>query len=113
LSVGQRQLIAFARALLADRRVLILDEATSSIDTQTERLIQEAMQRVLAGRTALVIAHRLSTVIDADEVIVLDQGRIVERGRHADLLALRGHYFNLYAMQFRAAHDDTVESAAD
>jgi ATP-binding cassette, subfamily B, multidrug efflux pump len=113
LSVGQRQLIAFARALLADRRVLILDEATSSIDTQTERLIQEAMQRVLAGRTALVIAHRLSTVIDADEVIVLDQGRIVERGRHADLLALRGYYFNLYAMQFRAAHDDTVESAAD
>jgi ABC-type multidrug transport system fused ATPase/permease subunit len=113
LSVGQRQLIAFARALLADRRVLILDEATSSIDTQTERLIQEAMQRVLAGRTALVIAHRLSTVIDADEVIVLDQGRIVERGRHADLLALRGYYFNLYAMQFRAAHDDAVESAAD
>jgi ATP-binding cassette, subfamily B, multidrug efflux pump len=113
LSVGQRQLIAFARALLADRRVLILDEATSSIDTQTERLIQEAMQRVLAGRTALVIAHRLSTVIDADEVIVLDQGRIVERGRHADLLALRGHYFNLYAMQFRAAHDDAAESAAD
>ena len=102
MSVGQRQLIAFARALLADRRVLILDEATSSIDTQTERLIQEAMQRVLAGRTALVIAHRLSTVIDADEVIVLDHGRIVERGRHADLLALRGFYFNLYAMQFRA-----------
>ncbi|MGI8855167.1 MAG: ABC transporter ATP-binding protein [Thermomicrobiales bacterium] len=113
LSVGQRQLIAFARALLADRRVLILDEATSSIDTQTERLIQEAMQRVLAGRTALVIAHRLSTVVDADEVVVLDQGRIVERGRHADLLARRGYYFNLYAMQFRTQHGDAVESAAD
>jgi len=113
LSVGQRQLVAFARALLADRRVLILDEATSSIDTQTERLIQEAMKRVLAGRTALVIAHRLSTVVDADEVIVLDQGRIVERGRHIDLLARRGHYYNLYAMQFRA-HDPTADvTAAD
>jgi ATP-binding cassette subfamily B multidrug efflux pump len=112
LSVGQRQLVAFARALLADRRVLILDEATSSIDTQTERLIQEAMKRVLAGRTALVIAHRLSTVVDADEVIVLDQGRIVERGRHSDLLARRGYYYNLYAMQFRA-HDPNADVAAD
>ncbi|MCA1723510.1 MAG: ABC transporter ATP-binding protein/permease, partial [Thermomicrobia bacterium] len=101
LSVGQRQLIAFARALLADRRILILDEATSSVDTQTERVIQEALKRVLANRTALVIAHRLSTVVDADEVIVLDHGRIVERGRHVDLLARRGFYFNLYAMQFR------------
>jgi len=102
LSVGQRQLVAFARALLADRRVLILDEATSSVDTQTERIIQEALRRVLANRTALVIAHRLSTVVDADEVVVLDHGRIVERGTHAELLMRRGFYFNLYAMQFRA-----------
>ncbi len=113
LSVGQRQLIAFARALLADRRVLILDEATSSVDTQTERLIQEALKRVLANRTALVIAHRLSTVVDADEVVVLDHGRIVERGRHIDLLARRGYYYNLYAMQFRAQHKEADETAAD
>ncbi|MDQ6603902.1 MAG: ABC transporter ATP-binding protein/permease, partial [Chloroflexota bacterium] len=106
LSVGQRQLVAFARALLADRRVLILDEATSSVDTQTERIIQEALKRVLANRTALVIAHRLSTVVDADEVVVLDHGRIVERGTHAELLMQRGFYFNLYAMQFRARDNE-------
>ncbi|MCA1666021.1 MAG: ABC transporter ATP-binding protein/permease [Thermomicrobia bacterium] len=113
LSVGQRQLIAFARALLADRRILILDEATSSVDTQTERVIQEALKRVLANRTALVIAHRLSTVVDADEVIVLDHGRIVERGRHVDLLARRGFYFNLYAMQFRVRDEAPDGCAAD
>jgi len=113
LSVGQRQLVAFARALLADRRVLILDEATSSVDTQTERVIQEALKRVLANRTALVIAHRLSTVVDADEVVVLDHGRIVERGTHAELLARRGFYFNLYAMQFRARDAERDGRAAD
>ncbi len=113
LSVGQRQLVAFARALLADRRVLILDEATSSVDTQTERVIQEALKRVLANRTALVIAHRLSTVVDADEVVVLDHGRIVERGSHAELLARRGFYFNLYAMQFRARDAERDGRAAD
>ncbi|MDQ2783797.1 MAG: ABC transporter ATP-binding protein/permease [Chloroflexota bacterium] len=113
LSVGQRQLVAFARALLADRRVLILDEATSSVDTQTERVIQEALKRVLANRTALVIAHRLSTVVDADEVVVLDHGRIVERGTHVELLARRGFYFNLYAMQFRARDAEHDGRAAD
>ncbi|MGI8690443.1 MAG: ABC transporter ATP-binding protein [Thermomicrobiales bacterium] len=113
LSVGQRQLVAFARALLADRRVLILDEATSSVDTQTERVIQEALKRVLANRTALVIAHRLSTVVDADEVVVLDHGRIVERGTHVELLARRGFYFNLYAMQFRARDAERDGRAAD
>ena len=113
LSVGQRQLVAFARALLADRRVLILDEATSSVDTQTERVIQEALKRVLANRTALVIAHRLSTVVDADEVVVLDHGRIVERGTHTELLARRGFYFNLYAMQFRARDEERDGRAAD
>jgi len=113
LSVGQRQLVAFARALLADRRVLILDEATSSVDTQTERVIQAALKRVLANRTALVIAHRLSTVVDADDVIVLDHGRVVERGHHTELLARRGFYFNLYAMQFRARDAERGEHAAD
>jgi ATP-binding cassette subfamily B protein/subfamily B ATP-binding cassette protein MsbA len=102
LSVGQRQLVSFARALLADPRILILDEATSSVDTQTEHQIQRALERLLKGRTAFVIAHRLSTVINADLIIVLDEGRIVEQGSHADLLAKRGPYFRLYSMRFAA-----------
>jgi len=102
LSVGQRQLLAFARALLADPRILVLDEATSSVDTQTERLIQEAMGRLLRGRTAFVIAHRLSTVTRADQIVVLDGGRIVEQGTHQELLALGGHYFHLYSMAYQA-----------
>jgi len=102
LSVGQRQLLAFARALLADPRILVLDEATSSVDTQTERLIQEAMGRLLKGRTAFVIAHRLSTVTRADQIVVLDGGRLVEQGTHQELLALGGHYFHLYSMAYQA-----------
>jgi ATP-binding cassette subfamily B protein/subfamily B ATP-binding cassette protein MsbA len=102
LSVGQRQLVSFARALLADPRILILDEATSSVDTQTEHQIQRALERLLKGRTAFVIAHRLSTVINADLIVVLDEGRIVEQGSHADLLAKRGPYFRLYSMRFAA-----------
>jgi ATP-binding cassette, subfamily B, multidrug efflux pump len=98
LSVGQRQLISFARALLADPRVLILDEATSSVDTQTERIIQQALSRLLKGRTAFVIAHRLSTVTNADRIVVIHQGEIVEQGIHQDLLSLRGHYFRLYSL---------------
>jgi ABC-type multidrug transport system fused ATPase/permease subunit len=100
LSLGQRQLIAIARAVLADPRVLILDEATSNIDSQTELLVQKALHKLLAGRTSLVIAHRLSTIRAADEVLVLDAGRIVERGSHNELLRKRGHYFELYQQQF-------------
>jgi ATP-binding cassette subfamily B protein/subfamily B ATP-binding cassette protein MsbA len=101
LSLGQRQLIAIARALLANPRILILDEATSSVDTRTELLIQEALARLLTGRTSIVIAHRLSTIINADEVIVLEAGRIVERGTHKTLMAKGGHYAALYSRQFR------------
>jgi ABC-type multidrug transport system ATPase subunit len=102
LSQGQRQLLAIARAILADPRILILDEATSSVDTRTEQHIQEAMRRLMAGRTSFVIAHRLSTIREADQILVVDRGRIVERGTHASLLAHGGVYRHLYASQFRA-----------
>jgi ATP-binding cassette subfamily B protein len=102
LSQGQRQLLAIARAILADPRILILDEATSSVDTRTEQHIQEAMLRLMAGRTSFVIAHRLSTIRDADQILVIDQGAIVERGTHAELLARQGFYARLYASQFEA-----------
>lgn len=101
LSQGQRQLLAIARAALADPRILILDEATSSVDTRTERLIQAALQKLLHGRTSFVIAHRLSTIRSADQVIVLHQGEIIERGKHDTLLAARGFYYDLYMSQFR------------
>jgi ATP-binding cassette subfamily B protein len=100
LSQGQRQLIAIARAALANPRILILDEATSSVDTRTERLIQAALDKLLEGRTSFVIAHRLSTIQNADEVLVLDKGQIVERGRHEELLAQRGFYYGIFQSQF-------------
>lgn len=102
LSLGQRQLLCIARALLVDPRILILDEATSSVDTVTEALIQDALARLLAGRTAIVIAHRLSTVRNADRIYVIDDGRIVEQGRHEELLAAGGVYQELYEKQFIA-----------
>jgi len=101
ISQGQRQLIAFARAILADPRILILDEATSSVDTRTEQLIQQALEQLLKGRTSFVIAHRLSTIRNADQVLVIDDGRIVERGTHATLLEKGGMYADLYQRQFR------------
>jgi ABC-type multidrug transport system fused ATPase/permease subunit len=100
-SVGQRQLLSFARALLADPRVLVLDEATSSVDVRTELLLQDALHTLLKGRTSFVIAHRLSTVIDADLLLVIDHGEIVERGTHRELIAKRGRYFEIASKQFR------------
>lgn len=105
ISTGQRQLISFARALLSDPRILILDEATSSIDTQTEKLIQDALRRLLVGRTSFVIAHRLSTIREADKVVVMHLGRIVEMGTHDELIAQQGMYYNLYTMQWRTQGD--------
>jgi len=103
LSVGQRQLICFTRALLADPRIVILDEATSSIDAMTEARLQTALVELLRGRTSFIVAHRLSTIRHADQVLVLDQGRIVERGRHEDLLALGGRYNELYSQFVQTA----------
>ncbi len=109
LSQGQRQLLSIARAAVANPRILILDEATSSVDTRTERLIQKAFEQLLEGRTAFVIAHRLSTIRNADMILVLDKGRIVERGRHDELLARQGFYYNLYMSQFKKQEE--IEAA--
>ena len=107
LSQGQRQLLAIARAILADPGILILDEATSSVDTRTEKHIQEAMLRLMEGRTSFVIAHRLSTIREADLILVINDGEIIERGTHKQLLAQKGFYWNLYTSQFKgqAVHE--------
>ncbi|MDQ7793771.1 MAG: ABC transporter ATP-binding protein [bacterium] len=109
LSVGQRQLVAFARALLADPAILILDEATANVDAHTEVLIQEALERLLEGRTAFIVAHRLSTVRGADRIYVLDQGRVVEEGTHRQLLDRGGLYAELYEMQFLGQEEESRE----
>lgn len=103
LSAGQRQLLAFARAILTDPRILILDEATSSVDPETEQLIQQALKTLLKGRTSFIIAHRLSTVRSADRIMVIEDGQITESGTHDELVALGGRYANLYQAQFRRA----------
>jgi ATP-binding cassette subfamily B protein len=113
LSVGQKQLLSFARALAHDPRVLILDEATSSVDTETEELIQDALRVLLRGRTAIVIAHRLSTVQHVDEILVLHKGRIRERGTHQELLARRGHYWKLYQLQYREQEPGAATATAE
>ena len=110
LSQGQRQLIGIARAILAAPRILILDEATSSVDTRTEALIQSALNTLLKGRTSFVIAHRLSTIRQADVILVLDAGRLTERGTHEELIALEGTYAELYRRQFRTVADSTQKS---
>jgi subfamily B ATP-binding cassette protein MsbA len=112
LSGGQRQRLAIARALLSDPPILILDEATSALDTESERLVQEAIDRLLRGRTVFVIAHRLSTIAHADQILVLDRGEIVEQGSHAELLARRGAYYRLYSLQFGDADEASMVPSA-
>jgi ATP-binding cassette subfamily B protein len=109
LSVGQKQLISLARAVLADPDVFIMDEATSSVDTVTEALIQEGMDALMAGRTSFVIAHRLSTIRRADRILVVENGQIAEQGTHTELIRARGHYYRLYTHQFR--QEQELESA--
>ena len=100
LSTGQKQLISFARAIVRNPRLFVLDEATSSIDTETEKVIQDAISRVLSGRTSFVIAHRLSTIRKADRILVIRNGRVTENGTHRELIKAKGYYFSLYSNQF-------------
>ena len=108
LSTGEKQLLSFARALLADPRIFVLDEATSSVDTVTERLIQNAIEQVMAGRTSFIIAHRLSTIRRADVILVVHDGKIVERGSHRELMAAKGAYWQLYTRQYREEQTRTI-----
>ncbi|HEY6168335.1 MAG TPA: ATP-binding cassette domain-containing protein, partial [Verrucomicrobiae bacterium] len=109
LSVGEKQRVSIARALLKNAPILILDEATASVDTHTERLIQEALDRLMAGRTSFVIAHRLSTIRDADQILVLRHGQIIERGTHEELLALDGLYAKLARIQNTTFIEESFE----
>jgi len=108
LSGGEKQRIALARVILKDPRILVLDEATSSLDSESEALIQEALKRVMAKRTSIVIAHRLSTILAADQILVIDRGQVLERGTHRELLAQKGLYAHLYKTQFRKHETDAA-----
>ena len=101
LSTGQKQRLAIARAVIRDPKILVLDEATSSLDVESEKIVQEALERMVKGRTTFIIAHRLSTVRNADEVLVLKEGKIIERGDHESLMEKKGIYYKFYALQFR------------
>ncbi len=109
--MGQTQLLSLARAILPDPDIFIMDEATSSVDTLTEALIQEAMDAVMVGRTSFVIAHRLSTIRKADRILVIEDGGILEEGSHADLVRLRGKYYDLYTRQFRDEREGELQWA--
>jgi len=113
LSGGQRQRIAIARAVLADPRILILDEATSSLDSESEAQIQDGLASLRKGRTTFVIAHRLSTIVSADQIVVLEAGGIVERGTHRELLALHGRYRQLYDRQYKVETDRFINPGED
>jgi ABC-type multidrug transport system fused ATPase/permease subunit len=108
--VGQKQLLSFARALAFDPRVLILDEATSSVDTETELIIRDALQVLMKGRTTIAIAHRLSTIQDMDQILVLHKGKLRERGTHQELLAQRGIYFKLFELQYKSQRETETEN---
>src|SRR5262249_37721627 len=112
LSVGQKQLLSFARALAFDPRVLILDEATSSVDTETELIIRDALRVLMKGRTTIAIAHRLSTIQDMDKILVLHKGQLRESGTHQELLAHRGIYFKLFELQYKSERPDASAGAA-
>ena len=112
LSQGQRQMLTIARAMVANPKLLVLDEATSNVDTRTEKLIQAGLQRLMAGRTSFVIAHRLSTIRDADKILVVNGGEIVEAGTHDELMAARGFYYTLYMSQFKGKAPDGSSAGA-
>ena len=113
LSTGQKQLISFARTLVRNPRLFVLDEATSSVDAETEQKIQNAIAAVLKNRTSFVVAHRLSTIRNADKIIVIEKGRMIEAGTHEELLQKKGHYYHLYSMQFLQEKEGLLQNDRD